>query len=92
MPVAIRISCDGRKTGCLPAEDQELRRPLPDLARRSRALRLRRAVRGLAMLCLVVASAGCVLTQDIPDPALDVPRTYKHAGAIDPYTLPAIDW
>jgi len=43
--------------------------------------------RWLALLCTVVASSGCVLTQDIPDPALDIPTAYKSAGRIDPNTL-----
>ena len=35
--------------------------------------------RSLAVLGLVASSAGCILTQDIPDPALDVPGGYKAA-------------
>jgi outer membrane protein, multidrug efflux system len=89
--VAISVSFrTKRKTNVFWAEDQELRRPLPDLA--DRAWRAQRVVHWLALLCLVVASSGCVLTQDIPDPALDIPRVYKYAGSIDPNTLPAIDW
>jgi NodT family efflux transporter outer membrane factor (OMF) lipoprotein len=33
-----------------------------------------------------------MLTQDIPDPALDVPNGYKRAGKVDPAKLPALDW
>jgi multidrug efflux system outer membrane protein len=77
-----------------------LRRPLPDLAAGYSGCRLtcvQRASRWVALLCVVVASSGCVLTQDIPDPALDIPKAYKSAayesaGSIDPNTLPAIDW
>src|SRR5260370_42425101 len=36
-------------------------------------------VRSLAVLGLVASSAGCILTQDIPYPALDVPGGYKTA-------------
>ena len=36
-----------------------------------------RAARWAAALALVASSRGCVLTQEIPDPALDVPGGYK---------------
>ncbi|MBI5260335.1 MAG: efflux transporter outer membrane subunit [Bradyrhizobium sp.] len=39
---------------------------------------------------MAFSSAGCVLTQDLPDPALDVPPTYKYAGKPD--APPALDW
>ncbi|BAR62358.1 putative outer-membrane immunogenic proteinprecursor [Bradyrhizobium diazoefficiens] len=42
------------------------------------------------MLCLAAGSGGCVLTQDLPDPALDVPTQYKYAGKGD--TPPSLDW
>ncbi|MEY9109875.1 multidrug efflux system outer membrane protein [Bradyrhizobium yuanmingense] len=42
------------------------------------------------MLCLAAASGACVLTQDLPDPALDVPRHYKYAGKGD--APPSLDW
>ena len=41
--------------------------------------RVQRASRWLAALCMVASSAGCILTQDIPDPALDIPGGYKAA-------------
>ncbi len=50
-------------------------------------------VRSLAVLGLVASSAGCILTQDIPDPALDVPGGYKTArltAATD--APPTLDW
>src|ERR1700751_5159692 len=96
MPALIHVSFGiGRGPGVLPAEGQELRRPPPALAAGQPGCRLARvqyASRWLALLCTVVASSGCVLTQDIPDPALDIPRAYKSAGSIDPNALPAIDW
>jgi outer membrane protein, multidrug efflux system len=56
-----------------------------------------RAVRWFAALCIVASSAGCVLTQDLPDPALDVPRLYKPQGykaanPADQDTPPTLDW
>src|SRR6202035_2761458 len=42
---------------------------------------LDRAVRWVAAFCIVASSVGCVLTQDIPDPALDIPGGYKLARA-----------
>jgi multidrug efflux system outer membrane protein len=50
------------------------------------------AARWCAMFGLIAGSAGCVLTQDIPDPALDIPNGYKHAGKTDPAGLPTLDW
>lgn len=56
-----------------------------------------RAARWLAALCIVVSSAGCVLTQDLPDPALDIPQGYKPQGykaarLTDPDAPPTLDW
>jgi outer membrane protein, multidrug efflux system len=51
-----------------------------------------RAARWLATFCLATNLVGCVLTQDIPDPALDIPGTYKAAGAIDSQAQPKLDW
>lgn len=44
----------------------------------------------IGAICLALSSAGCVLTQDLPDPALDVPTQYKYAG--NPDAPPALDW
>ena len=45
------------------------------------------------MVCLVGSSAGCVLTQDLPDPALDVPQGYKAARlATATDAPPTLDW
>jgi NodT family efflux transporter outer membrane factor (OMF) lipoprotein len=41
---------------------------------------------------VVAASAGCVLTQDLPDPALDVPLGYRAGGPADPDRPPTLDW
>ena len=62
--------------------------------RRGLATRWRRlAGRSLVALGLVASSTGCILTQDIPDPALDVPQGYKAARLGRPGDAPpAIDW
>ena len=55
------------------------------------ALRLLRAATGgLAALGVALSSAGCVLTQDLPDPALEVSPQYKYAGKAD--APPTLDW
>ncbi|WGD48667.1 efflux transporter outer membrane subunit [Bradyrhizobium sp. CB1650] len=54
------------------------------------ASRTLRAARWLAVLCLAAGSGACVLTQDLPDPALDVPAKYKYAGKPD--AAPTLDW
>jgi multidrug efflux system outer membrane protein len=42
---------------------------------------------------LVAASAGCILTKDLPDPALDIPQRYKEASPAHPNGAPPpIDW
>ncbi len=54
---------------------------------------LKRLARSLAALCLVASSAGCILTKDLPDPALDVPDGYKAARlATAPDRPPTLDW
>jgi NodT family efflux transporter outer membrane factor (OMF) lipoprotein len=53
---------------------------------------LDRAARWATALCLVVSAAGCVLTQDVPDPALDIPQGYKAARLTDPDAPPTLDW
>jgi len=49
-----------------------------------------RTLRAVAVVCLASSSGACVLTQDLPDPALDVPVQYKHAGKTD--APPTLDW
>ena len=56
------------------------------------APRTLRTARWLATLCLATNLAGCVLTQDIPDPALDIPGAYKAAGGSDSNAQPKLDW
>jgi NodT family efflux transporter outer membrane factor (OMF) lipoprotein len=68
------------------------------LERRPAAIpRVDRVAKWLAVLCIVAGSAGCVLTQDIPDPALDIPQEYKPQGykaarLTDPDAPPTLDW
>jgi outer membrane protein, multidrug efflux system len=52
-----------------------------------------RLARSLAALGLIVSSAGCVLTSDLPDPALEVPNGYKAARlATAADAPPKLDW
>jgi NodT family efflux transporter outer membrane factor (OMF) lipoprotein len=45
------------------------------------------------VLGLVAASPGCILTKDLPDPALDVPEGYKAARLSKPADAPlTLDW
>jgi NodT family efflux transporter outer membrane factor (OMF) lipoprotein len=53
---------------------------------------LGRVARWFAVSCIVASSVGCVLTQDIPDPALDIPQTYRAGKANDPDAPPTLDW
>ena len=54
---------------------------------------LRRLVRSLAVLALVASSAGCILTKDLPDPALDIPGGYKPARLTKATDAPpTLDW
>lgn len=58
-------------------------------------LRARRwdLARALAVVCVVASSAGCVLTSDLPDPALQVPDGYKAARlATSADAPPPLDW
>jgi multidrug efflux system outer membrane protein len=53
----------------------------------------KRLARLFAVLGLVSGSAGCILTKDLPDPALDIPEGYKQARsskAAD--ATPTLDW
>src|SRR6202049_4078033 len=53
---------------------------------------LDRVTNWLAVLCMVASSAGCVLTQDVPDPALDSPQGDKAGRLTDPDAPPTLDW
>lgn len=53
---------------------------------------LARAARWIAAIGVATSSAGCLLTTDIPDPALDVPGRYKSAAAADRVAPPTLDW
>ena len=53
----------------------------------------RRVVRSLVVLGFIASSGGCILTKDLPDPALDIPEGYKAARlatALD--APPTLDW
>jgi outer membrane protein, multidrug efflux system len=54
--------------------------------------RLPAAARWLAALGIAAGSAGCILTQDLPDPALDTPPAYKAGSLTDPNAPPTLDW
>ena len=43
-------------------------------------------------ITLAAVSSGCILTADLPDPALDVPSNYKAASGATDAALPALDW
>lgn len=45
-----------------------------------------------AALAMASMSGGCILTADLPDPALDVPGAYKSAGGAAENALPTLDW
>ncbi|MFC4936502.1 MULTISPECIES: efflux transporter outer membrane subunit [Bradyrhizobium] len=47
-------------------------------------------LRAVAVVCLAAISGACVLTQDLPDSALDVPMQYKYARKAD--APPTLDW
>jgi multidrug efflux system outer membrane protein len=51
-----------------------------------------RAAKWLAALCIVASSAGCMLTRDLPDPALDIPDGYKAARLTTRDAPPTLDW
>jgi NodT family efflux transporter outer membrane factor (OMF) lipoprotein len=53
---------------------------------------LGRVAAWLAALGIVASSFGCVLTQDVPDPALDIPNAYKAAQAASSDAPPTLDW
>jgi outer membrane protein, multidrug efflux system len=54
--------------------------------------RVKRAARWLTALCIVAGSAGCILTSDLPDPALDTPQGYKFGKPTGSDAPPPLDW
>ena len=49
--------------------------------------------RALAAFAVVTASSGCILTTEVPDAALDVPRAYREAKSTSAdAATPALDW
>jgi multidrug efflux system outer membrane protein len=58
---------------------------------------LDRGAKWLAVLCIVASSAGCIVTQDLPDPALDTPQAYQPQGyraakPTEQNAPPTLDW
>lgn len=53
---------------------------------------LRRAAARFSALALAAATGGCILTTDIPDPALDVPPAYQAPGGKRTDAPPRLDW
>jgi multidrug efflux system outer membrane protein len=51
-----------------------------------------RKLKWLAAFCIVASSAGCVLTQDLPNPALAIPQGYKFGKSNDADNPPTLDW
>lgn len=53
-----------------------------------------RLARSLAVFGCVAVSSGCILTKDLPDPALDIPEGYKSAAkpAKAGDAPPTLDW
>ena len=46
----------------------------------------------LVAFAVAAASAGCILTKDLPDPALEIPDRYKAASRKNPDAPPPLDW
>jgi multidrug efflux system outer membrane protein len=67
------------------------RERLPD-GPQTRLLRISRAARWLAALSVAAGSAGCILTKDLPDPALDIPQGYRAARLTEKEAPPTLDW
>lgn len=52
-----------------------------------------RWTRSLAGFCMVASLAGCILTRDLPDPALEIPDGYKTARRMTAADAPpGLDW
>ena len=46
----------------------------------------------LAAFALAATSSGCIVTSDLPDPALDIPGAYKAATSSVDDMPPSLDW
>ena len=46
----------------------------------------------MGALAMAATTGGCILTSDLPDPALDVPKTYQAPGGKRTEAPPKIDW
>lgn len=82
VPIAVDEPCRASADTRTVAGKQESRAPAI----------LRRFARWMAAIGLAASSAGCLLTQDIPDPALDMPKRYKAASGADMAAPPTLDW
>lgn len=51
-----------------------------------------RLARSLAALSLAIATSGCILTKDLPNPALDIPQAYGAASMTASNAPPPLDW
>lgn len=51
-----------------------------------------RVARLVSVLALVMTSTGCILTKDLPNPALDIPEGYKAARLTTRDAPPTLDW
>jgi NodT family efflux transporter outer membrane factor (OMF) lipoprotein len=54
--------------------------------------RLSRPAALCASFAVAVASSGCILTTDLPDPALDIPAAYKSDTSRNQEHPPTLDW
>jgi NodT family efflux transporter outer membrane factor (OMF) lipoprotein len=52
----------------------------------------RRAAKLAGVLTLSLGVSGCILTKDLPDPALDIPPSYQAAGGKRTDAPPKLDW
>jgi outer membrane protein, multidrug efflux system len=73
-----------------PGVKQAARRSARSFAVVARLLSMSRV---LPLFALIACSAGCILTTELPDPALDVPHGYGAARSASPdAATPALDW
>ncbi len=53
---------------------------------------LRATTLRFGVISLAAATSGCILTKDLPDPALDIPPAYQAPGGKRTDAPPALDW